>query len=140
MVFARRKRTARARGMLSLPIGCGIDVVELSKFRQAMKRGGRAFMRRVFTPAEEAYASSRRRTTPLHLAGRFAAKEAVIKAISQVDPARHLTMHDVEVCNDRLGRPHIVLHDQRSRRLTVYISLSHVDTVAVASAIAIRSL
>ncbi len=96
-------------------------------------------MRRGFTPAEEAYANSRRRTTLLHLAGRFAAKEAVIKAISQVDPTRRLTMHDVEVCNDRLGRPHIILHDQRSRRITVHISLSHVDTVAVASAIAIRS-
>ena len=132
------KRPKRRRE-LSLPIGCGIDLVELARLRAAMKRGGRAFMRRIFTPREEAYARARRRTTLLHLAGRFAAKEAVIKAISQIDPSRFLAMNQVEVRNDRLGRPHIVLHDGRSRRVKVHVSLSHVDTVAVASAIALRS-
>ncbi len=135
---SKRRNTTRTRN-LSVPIGCGIDVVELSRFRQAMRRGGRAFMRRVFTAHEEAYAAARPRTRVLHLAGRFAAKEAVIKAISQIDPARLLAMHEVEVRNDHLGRPHIDLHDRRRRRLTVHISLSHVDTVAVATAIAIRS-
>jgi holo-[acyl-carrier protein] synthase len=96
-------------------------------------------MRRVFTKAEAAYAHARPRTRLLHLAGRFAAKEAVLKAISQIDPSRTLAMNQVEVRNDRLGRPHIVLHGRRvSRRLKVHISLSHVDTVAVASAIALR--
>jgi len=119
--------------------GCGIDVVELPRLRRAMARGGRAFMRRVFTRREEAYARARKRTTLLHLAGRFAAKEAVIKALSQITPARVPAMHQVEVCNDRLGRPHIVLHGRSSRRVTIHVSLSHVDTVAVATAIAIRS-
>ena len=92
-------------------------------------------MRRVFTKREEAYARARRRTTLLHLAGRFAAKEAVIKAMSQIDPAHMLAMHEVEVRNDRLGRPHVILHDGRRRRVSVHVSLSHVETVAVASAI-----
>ena len=125
----------KARTLLSLPIGCGVDVVELARFRRAMERGGRAFMRRVFTKREEAYARARRRTTLLHLAGRFAAKEAVIKAMSQIDPTRMLAMNEVEVRNDRLGRPHVILHDGRRRRVSVHVSLSHVDTVAVASAI-----
>ena len=128
----------KAAHQLSLPIGCGIDVVELARFRTAMRRGGRAFMRRVFTPQEEAYARARRKTSLLHLAGRFAAKEAAIKAISQVQPSRLLAMHQVEVRNDRLGRPHVVLHDRKASRLTVHISLSHVDTVAVATAIVIK--
>ena len=96
-------------------------------------------MRRIFTEQEAAYAKARRRTTLLHLAGRFAAKEAVIKAVSQIDPGRTLAMHQVEIRNDRLGRPHIILHDGRRDRLKVHVSLSHVETVAVASAIAIRS-
>ena len=134
-----RKATAPARGRRSpLPIGCGVDVVELARFRQALARGGRAFLRRVFTPQEEAYARARKRTRLLHLAGRFAAKEAVIKALSQVEPARTLAMNQVEVVNDRLGRPRIVLHDGRRGRVSVHISLSHVETVAVASAIVIR--
>jgi holo-[acyl-carrier protein] synthase len=128
----------KARTPLSLPIGCGVDVVELTRFRRAMERGGRAFMRRVFTKREEAYARARRRTTLLHLAGRFAAKEAVIKAMSQIDPARMLAMNEVEVRNDRLGRPHVILHDGRRRRVSVHVSLSHVNTVAVASAIVTR--
>jgi len=115
-----------------------VDVVELPRFRKAMVRGGSAFMRRIFTDREAAYAKARRRTTLLHLAGRFAAKEAVIKAIAQVDPTRVLSMNQVEVCNDRLGRPHISLHDGRKARLQIHVSLSHVHSVAVASAIAIR--
>ena len=62
-------------------IGCGVDVVELDRFRQATRRGGAAFLRRGFTDAELAYARVRKRTTFLHLAGRFAAKEAVLKAV-----------------------------------------------------------
>ena len=128
----------RVSGAFNLPLGCGVDVVELSRFTQAVRRGGAAFMRRIFTPREEAYAKVRRQTTLLHLAGRFAAKEAVIKAISQVDPTRVPSMQQVEICNDRLGRPRVVLHNDGTDRLEVHVSLSHVDTVAVASAIVIR--
>ena len=134
----RPRKLSRHRDMVSVPIGCGIDVVELARLKRAMQRGGRAFMRRIFTAQEEAYARARRRTTLLHLAGRFAAKEAVIKAMSQIEPRRMLAMHHVEIRNDRLGRPHVVFHDGRLRRVKVHVSLSHVDTVAVASAIAIR--
>lgn len=119
-------------------MACGVDVVELKRLRQSLRRGGRAFMRRVFTEREEAYARARKRTTLLHLAGRFAAKEAVIKALSQLDPRRVPTMNQIEICNDRLGRPSVHLHDGRRRRLRIHVSLSHVDTVAVASAIVTR--
>ena len=133
-----RPRRRAPRSPESLPIGCGVDVVELPRFKQAMRRGGEAFVRRIFTLGEQQYARRHRRTALLHLAGRFAAKEAVIKAVSQVDPSRTLAMKDVEVCNDRLGRPSITLHDGPRRRLSVHISLSHVHSVAVASAIAVR--
>ncbi|MBI4342644.1 MAG: holo-ACP synthase [Candidatus Omnitrophica bacterium] len=119
-------------------IGCGVDVVELARFRQAVTRGGQAFLHRIFTSDEERYAAARKRTTMLHLAGRFAAKEAVIKAVAQVDPKRLLAMKQVEIRNDRMGRPHVVLHDKRRSRLNIHVSLSHVNSVAVASAIAIR--
>ena len=95
-------------------------------------------MRRVFTKKEEAYAKARKRTLWLHLAGRFAAKEAVIKAIAQIYPKHQYAMNQIEVCNDRLGRPSIVLHGRKKPSLTVHVSLSHVASVAVASAIAIK--
>jgi holo-[acyl-carrier protein] synthase len=130
-------RRSASRGRAAR-FGCGVDVVDLPRFKRVLRRGGKAFLRRVFTKQEEAYARARRRTTLLHLAGRFAAKEAVIKAVSQLQPRRMLAMNQVEVRNDRLGRPHIVLHDGKRGSLKVHVSLSHVDTVAVASAIAIR--
>jgi holo-[acyl-carrier protein] synthase len=132
------KRTRKSRAV-RFPIGCGIDVVELSRFRRALSRGGEAFLRRVFTRQETTYARKRRQTALLHLAGRFAAKEAVIKAVSQIDPKRTLTMKQVEVRNDQLGRPHIVLHDGRSDTIQLYVSLSHADTIAVANAIAVNA-
>jgi len=58
--------------------------------------------------------------------------------VSQVHPRLALAMKQVEVCNDRLGRPSIVMHKRGAARIQVHISLSHVNSVAVASAIAIR--
>lgn len=131
---SKLRNTTRARPRF----GCGVDVVELARLKQAIARGGDAFLRRIFTTQERAYAQARRRTQLLHLAGRFAAKEAVIKAMSQLDPTRVPAMNQVEVRNDRFGRPHIALHDGRAARVELHISLSHVDSVAVASAIAIQ--
>jgi len=131
---SRRVRRESAPGPR---IGCGVDVVEMERFERAMRRGGRAFMRRVFTAREEAYAKARKRTSLKHLAGRFAAKEAVIKALSQMDPTCVPAMNQVEVRNDPLGRPSIMLHGARRAKVKVHISLSHVDSVAVASAIAV---
>lgn len=120
-------------------LGCGVDVVELPRFERSMKSGGRPFMRRIFTAHEESYAKARKRTTLKHLAGRFAAKEAIIKALSQMDPqGRVPAMNQIEIRNDAFGRPSVKLHDGRKRSLMVYVSLSHVDSVAVASAIVTR--
>lgn len=138
MTTLTKRRVSRRGRSRSQAMGCGVDVVELTRFRRVMQRGGGAFLRRVFTSAEVAYAQARPRTKLLHLAGRFAAKEAVLKAVSQLEPTRMLAMNQIEIRNDRLGRPRIVLHDGRPQRIAIHISLSHVDTVAVASAIAIR--
>ncbi len=123
----RRKPVAHA-------VGCGIDIVEIERFRRVLKRSGEAFLRRVFTPGERAYAQ-RHRQAVLHLAARFAAKEAVIKAMAQVDPAHPLVVGDIEIQNDALGRPSARLRN-RTRQPMICISLSHVESVAVATAIA----
>ena len=142
MTTARQGRRSPAHrsgrsGRVERGIGCGVDVVELERFRASVRRGGARFLQRIFTEAELAYSRARKRTTLLHLAGRFAAKEAVLKALWQLNPRATLTMKQVEVCNDRLGRPRAVLHG-RASGVAVHISLSHVKTVAVASAIAVQ--
>ncbi|HEX9779587.1 MAG TPA: holo-ACP synthase [bacterium] len=122
-------------------VGCGVDVVDIARFARVLRRQGEAFLARVFTSAEQAYANGRPRTRLLHLAGRFAAKEAVLKALSQVDPRRKLTMKQIEILNDGGGRPYVVLRDGRAgrpRRARISVSLSHVARVAVASALVER--
>jgi holo-[acyl-carrier protein] synthase len=119
-------------------IGCGIDVLRVDRFRRAMRRGGEAFLRRVFTEAERRYAA-RHHNGLLRLAARFAAKEAVVKALSQLDPQRLAVMRQVEIVNDRLGRPTVTLHEWDHRKMPqVEVSLSHEDQVVVACAIAFR--
>lgn len=117
--------------------GCGVDVVEFARFRLAVKRSGQAFLRRVYTDAELETAKQRRDRDG-YLAGRFAAKEAVVKAVAQVDPKHPLTMRQIEVRNDSMGRPYVVLRRRAHAPRAVYVSLSHADHTAVASAIAIR--
>lgn len=131
---ARQAARSAAQGV-NHPFGCGVDVVELDRFKRAMKRWGPTFTRRVFTPIEMAYAR-RHADAVTHLAARFAAKEAVFKAMSQVDPAHPLTMGQIEIRNDQWGRPSVVLRGSRRRRHAVYISLSHARRVVVACAIA----
>ena len=60
--------------------GCGIDLVEISRIKSAWERFGRRFLERVFTPSEQAYCLARKRPEE-SLAARFAAKEAVAKAL-----------------------------------------------------------
>ncbi len=128
-------------------MGCGVDVVEVAKLKQAIKRTGKAFIQRVFTSVESDYSDSRPRTRFLHLAGRFAAKEAVIKALSQIDSSLKPAMKEIELYNDKFGRPHIRLLNAQGKasrakaysKLEIHISIAHVDSVAVANAIVVKS-
>ena len=126
---ARRRRAALKRAR----VGCGIDVVNLERFRRAANRSGQRFLDRIFTPAEQAYARQHHHAVA-RLAARFAAKEAVIKALSQVDPNRRFDLTQIEITNDALGRPSVKLNGAPKRYPSVYISLSHETNLAIACA------
>jgi holo-[acyl-carrier protein] synthase len=107
--------------------GIGVDVVDLTRFERAAARTP-ALLERLFTAAE--------RTLPLHsLAGRFAAKEALIKAIGDSTGVR---WHDMEVVSNELGNPSFVLHNAVEgivRDLgidSIHLSMSHDAGIAVA--------
>ena len=118
-------------------MGCGIDVVELARFRKAVKRGGVRFLTRVFTVLERRYALNHHDAIP-SLAARFAAKEAVVKAMAQIDPRHPAVLSHVEVRRDRLGRPSVILHGHPTTPHTIQVSLSHSERIAVAFAVVIR--
>lgn len=122
--------------------GTGIDIVEIRRMHDAIRAYGDAFLARIFTPREVAYARARRRA-PQHFAARFAAKEAVVKAFGE--PTKHpIRWTDIEVLNDAEGKPCIVCHEtalraKKIKRISdIMVSISHSDHYAVANAILIR--
>lgn len=119
--------------------GIGIDVVEVARIAAAIQRHGEPFLDRVFTAGERAYCDSR--TQPaLHYAARFAAKEAVAKALG-TGIGGHAGWLDLEIVNDPAGAPQLSLsgaaavfakdHDISD----IQISLTHARDYAAANAI-----
>ena len=115
----------------------GIDLIEVARIERAMKRHGERFYKRFFTPQEVAFCEGRATS----LAGRFAIKEAVGKALGT--GIGDFTWTDVEVVCDGRGRPELVLHN-RAREIaaaqgfiTWSITLSHTETHAIGMAVAI---
>ncbi len=121
-------------------LGIGIDIVEIARVRRLMERWQDRFLRRVFTDEELAYAN-RRRDPAEHLAARFAAKEATLKALGT-----GLTMgvrwREMEVRRARGQRPTLALSGRAAelgeargiRRL--HVSLTHDGGLAVAQVLA----
>ncbi len=119
--------------------GLGIDVVEVDRIRRAVARWGEAFLYRVFTPEE----LERGNASPVaaeRLAGRFAAKEAVMKALGL--GRRGVGWQEIEITIDPLGKPGVRLTGRAaavSDRLGVRawrIAISHTRLLAIAEALA----
>lgn len=118
----------------------GIDMVDCTRFGEMIARYGDRFLQRLFTPAELAYCLGRKRQTE-HLAGRFAAKEAVLKLLG-TGLQRGMKWTEIEVTNEPSGQPRVKLtgqcrHIAGQRRLgEILVSISHITTHAIASAVA----
>jgi holo-[acyl-carrier protein] synthase len=128
--------------MRQVPLAVGVDVVEVRRIAQALERWGDRFLQRVYTPAE----ILRCRGRVPELAVRFAAKEAVSKALGVGIWWRGgIGWTDVEVRQDRLGKPEVHLRGRAAERaqalgLDVWaISLSHGEEQAIAMVVAMRS-
>lgn len=118
-------------------IGVGVDIVKISRISRAVKTHGDKFLRRIYSDEEIEYCLKRKDPFP-SLAARFAAKEAVIKAISE-----HAEVYpiDVAVKNNKSGSPGIVIAGRLKKAFTkagvvrAHLSLSHDTDYAVAMAV-----
>lgn len=121
-------------------LGVGVDIVEIGRFASAMERSGQPFLDRVFLPTEQAYCSPQREPARC-FAARFAAKEAVAKALGTGIGAQ-LEWRNIEICRKDGGQPFVVLHGtgaETAARLGVsqlFLSLSHSENYAVANVVA----
>ncbi len=122
-------------------VGHGIDIVEVARIRDMLARHPERFLERCFTPREQADALAAGRGRNQRLAGRFAAKEAVLKALG-TGWRLGIAWTDIEVTPDDSGRPLVhlsgqaLLFAQSLGASAWHLSISHTDTHAVASAVA----
>lgn len=119
----------------------GIDLVECARIAQLLDRHRERFLERVFTPAERARAEGLRLPVP-HLAGRFAAKEAILKVLG-TGWRGPIAWTDIDISNDEYGAPQVTLSGacaqvaERRGIARVLLSISHTDHHAQASALGV---
>jgi holo-[acyl-carrier protein] synthase len=117
-------------------VGIGVDIVDIRRVRGILERQGDRFVRRIFTVAEQDYCRAHRDPAP-YFAARFAAKEALFKALG-TGWTGGLTWCDAEVRREESGAPKLMITG-RAQELaeelgarTVHISLSHSEEAAIA--------
>ena len=116
--------------------GLGTDIIEIDRMRKSIERHGQHFLNRLFTQKEQDYCYKFKDPAP-HFAGRFAAKEALVKALGTGFGA-HISWHDIEVFNDEFGKPIVSLSSHASQKFDsphLLVSISHCESYATATAI-----
>jgi holo-[acyl-carrier protein] synthase len=123
-------------------IGLGTDIIEVERIARMIADHGDHFLNRVFTPGEIAHCQPRRDATP-HYAGRWAAKEAVMKVLG-TGFTNEVGWMEIEVCVKPSGQPFITLHGSTLTVATrlgideILVSISHSKQYATATAIGVR--
>ncbi|NLZ59194.1 MAG: holo-ACP synthase [Lentisphaerae bacterium] len=122
-------------------IGLGIDIVEIARLRATLQRSGQRFLDYVFTPAEQSAAPESERQRYAYFAARWAAKEALSKALGCGIGAK-CAFKEIEVQNNELGKPDLALSGQAAATAAelgikrLHLSLSHERDYACAVTIA----
>lgn len=118
---------------------CGTDIIEISRIKQSIERTGETFLNIIYTPKEIEYCESKRNAKYYHYAGRFAAKEAIYKAVSSLlDNKFGISWHNAEILNDENGNPKIKFLNIEFKNIqSIDISISHCKEYAVATVMVI---
>lgn len=110
-------------------IGTGIDIIEVDRIKKVFEKRGEAFIEKVYTRNELDYSHQFNNPYP-HLAARFSAKEALYKSIGY----GLMIFNEIEVLNEKSGKPYLVLHGKTGERWKelgspkIHLSLSHTNS------------
>ncbi|MEW6654216.1 MAG: holo-ACP synthase [Bacteroidota bacterium] len=118
-------------------LGIGIDIIEIERIKKSVDQYGDHFLTKIYTETEIEYAKSKNNMYQ-HFAARFAAKEAIYKALSS-DTDKIYSWHDVEIYNERNGLPKVnfygELKDYLNEDKQLKISMSHSENYVTCVAI-----
>ena len=118
-----------------MKIKTGTDIIEIERVKNAIEETDGKLRDRVYTLAEVQYCENKKAQKYQHYAGRFAAKEAVFKALSNtLDNKYEIEWKDIEIQNDDKGRPYVKLKEKFMLGIEdIDISISHCKEYAVAT-------
>ena len=117
-----------------MQIKTGIDIIEVSRIKKAIENSNEMFLKKVFTEKEIEYCNSKKTNKIESFAARFAAKEACLKAISDLlENKFDITWKEIEIENAKSGKPVIKLYKNLKEIESIDVSLSHIKDYAIAS-------
>lgn len=115
-------------------ISCGTDIIEIDRIKQSIERYEEKFKTNIYTENEVEYCESHKGQRFQHYAARFAAKEAIFKAISKKIPTNY-SWTDLEIINDEIGKPEVILKVDIPEIQSIDISMSHCKEYAIATVV-----
>lgn len=122
-----------------MKISCGTDIIEIERIKDSIEETNNKFLNRVYTEKEIEYCESKKAQRYQHYAARFAAKEAVFKAISiKLEDKYSICWKDIEIINDSQVRPSVTLQGNIQKNIEqIDISLSHCKEYATANVVVV---
>ena len=113
----------------------GIDIIEVDRIKESIDEYGDAFLNRVYTQQEQKYCNESEKMKYQRYAARFAAKEAIYKAISKnIENTEDLSWNKIEILNNEKGKPFANLERLKLKEIkSMDLSISHIEKYAVAS-------
>ena len=118
----------------------GTDIIEINRIKDSIESLGYSFKNKIYTEEEIKYCENRKNAKYQHYAGRFAAKEAIFKAVSELlDDKFEISWKDAEVLDDENGKPKIIFTSKKLEEKieSIDISISHCKEYAVANVVII---
>lgn len=118
-----------------MQITCGTDIIEIERIKESIETLKETFITQIYTKKEIEYCESKKKAKYEHYAARFAAKEAIYKAISPMLKSKfEISWKDVEILNNENGKPYINFINFKTDKIeSIDISLSHCKKYATAN-------
>lgn len=116
---------------------CGTDIIEIDRIKKSIERSGERFLNMIYTPTEIEYCESKKYAKYQHYAARFAAKEAIFKAVSALLKDKYeISWHNAQIINDEQGNPRVeFVNIDFDNLISIDISISHCKEYAVSNVV-----